>query len=306
MRILITGISGVHARLVTEKLYNAGHQVCGIDTRPWPDAPPGIEIAACDIRKRKATDFFRKHRPEVVIHMGTMTYFDAPQQTRYRINLEGTRAVFEHCHEFGVRQAVFVGRHTIYGAAADAPLYRNEDEPPLAASTFPELSDLVAADLLAGASLWRWPELTTCVLRICYALGPSCRGTLASFLVGPRVPMVLGFDPLFQFMHDDDCARAIVAAVDHDLRGVFNVAGPAPVPLGTLIRGTGRQALALPESLVRRSLGHFGLPKLPQGAIPHLKHPIIVDPSAFQHATHFEARFDEHEVMQSFRDSRVP
>src|SRR5260370_5559752 len=101
----------------------------------------------------------------------------------------------------------------------------------MALSSFPELADLVAADLYASRTLWRFPELTTTVLRMCYSLGPTGHGTLATFLRGPRVPTLAGFDPLFQFMHEKDAAAAIALSLEKRPRGVFNVAGPSPVPL---------------------------------------------------------------------------
>lgn len=302
-KVLITGINGAHARMVALRLRSRGCQILGIDRRPWPDAPEGVQVFQTDVRKRPAADVFRQHRPDVVIHMATITHFTASAEERLRINLHGTRLVFEYCHEYGVKQAVFVGRHTIYGAAPDAPLYRTEDEPPLAVSTFPELADLVAADLYAGTALWRWPGLKTAVLRLVYMLGPTRRGTLASFLDGARVPMILGFDPLFHFMHDEDGVEAIVNAVDHQLSGVFNVAGPPPVPLSILARGTGRQPLHLPEPFFKYTSGRFGLPYLPPGAVAHIKHPIVVDASAFRKATGFQHKYDAHDVMVSFRDA---
>ena len=96
-------------------------------------------------------------------------------------------------------------------------------------TTFPELADLVAADLYAGSALWRYPALDTCVLRMCYTLGASVSGTLATFLKAQRVPMVLGFDPLYQFMHERDVVAAIQLTLEKRIRGVFNVAGPSPV-----------------------------------------------------------------------------
>jgi UDP-glucose 4-epimerase len=302
MKILITGINGAHARMVALRLLAQGHEILGIDRRPWPDAPPNIHVFQTDVRKRPAADVFRLHRPEVVIHMATITHFSARADERLRINLHGTRLVFDYCHEYGVKQAVFVGRHTIYGAAPDAPLYRTEDEPPLAVTTFPELADLVAADLYAGSALWRWPELKTAVLRLVYILGPTRRGTLANFLEGKRAPMILGFDPLYHFMHDEDAVEAIIRTVDHQLSGVFNVAGPPPVPLSVLARGTGRQAIPIPEPLFRYTVGRFGLPYLPPGAALHIKHPIVVDNTAFRNATGFQYQYDAHEIMRGFRD----
>ncbi len=301
MKILITGIAGTHARLVALKLLARGHEVLGIDRRPWREAPPEIRVFRADVRKRPAADVFRVHRPEAVVHMGTVSHFEEGREQRFRINLRGTQAVIERCAEFGVEHVVFISRHTVYGAAADAPLYRTEAEPPLGGSTFPELADLVAADLYAGSALWRFPELETVVLRLVYLLGPTAGGTLASFLAGPRVPLYLGFDPLFQFMHDHDAAEAIALAAERQLRGVFNVVGPPPVPLSVLCRGTGRQPLPIPARLIPRMLGRFGLPKLPLGALQHLKHPVVVDGGAFRDATGFVHEHDEVDTMDAFR-----
>jgi UDP-glucose 4-epimerase len=299
--VLIPGITGRLARNVAIRLKAGGHEVMGIDRRSWPDAPEGIEVVQVDIRKRAAEDVFRRYKPEAVIHMATVTHLTVRNEDRYRINLYGTRAVFDHCAHYGAARCIFVGRHTYYGAAADSALYHGEEDPPMAMTTFPELADLVAADLYAGSALWRYPQLGTCVLRLCYTLGPSMSGTLATFLKGKRVPMVLGFDPLFQFMHDDDAAAAIVMSLEKELRGVFNVAGPQPMPLSTLIRQAHRQAIPVPEILLTTVFGRFGLPALPPGAVAHLKYPVVVDDSAFRAATGFQHGKDEDATIAEFR-----
>ena len=304
MRVLIPGISGAMGRLVAVRLKEAGHEVIGIDRRPWPNAP--VEMHDVDIRKRAAEDVFRKRRPEAVIHMATVTSLVVPGEERYRINLGGTRAVFDHCRTYGVEHTIFVGRHTYYGAGSDSPLFHTEDEPPMALQSFPELADLVAADLYAATALWRYPELTTTVLRLVYTLGASGHGTLATFLRGPRVPTLLGFDPLFQFIHEYDFVSAICLTLEKRPRGVFNVAGPQPVPLSVIIRQTGRHILPLPELLVSMAIGRFSLPKLPKGALEHIKHPVIVDGSAFKQATAFQHKFDDAEAMRDFREAFPP
>jgi UDP-glucose 4-epimerase len=303
MKVLIPGISSKIGNLVATELLAKGHEVIGIDRRPWPDAPAGVEMHEIDIRKRAAEDVFRKARPDAVIHMATVTHLVARSEERYKINLGGTRAVFDHCRAHGVGQVIFVGRHTYYGAAPDAPLYHSEDDPPMAVTTFPELADLVAADLYATTALWRHPELTTSVLRICYTLGPTRQGTLAAFLRGPRVPVIMGFDPLFQFMHEIDTARAIVLALEKRIRGVYNVAGPQPVPLSVVAREAGRTVIPLPEAVFTMLLGRFGLPKLPPGAITHIKHPVVVDSSSFRAATGFTHTIDEVAAVHEYRDA---
>jgi UDP-glucose 4-epimerase len=305
MRILVTGISSNLGRLVARLATARGFDVVGLDRRPWPDAPREIEMHAVDLTKRAAEDVFRTRRPDAVVHLATVTHASRDADDRYRINLGGTRTVFELAERYSVKSCVFVGRHTFYGAAADAPLYHTEMDAPLAVATFPELADLVAADLFAAAALWRAPHLRTIVLRICYTIGPSKKGTLASFLDGKRVPMVLGFDPLFQAMHESDAAQAILtaaqAATDEGLKGVFNVAGPQPLPLSEVIRLAGRRALHLPEPMFPWAFGRFGLPRLAAQSLEHIKHPVVVDDSAFRAATGFAHTWDEAETMSSFR-----
>ncbi len=303
MKVLILGLGGAVARRVAIGLRDQGHTVVGIDTRPWADAPEGIEVHTVDLRKRGAEDVFRTRRPDAVVHMATVTSLRVQGEERHRINLGGTRVVFEHCRTYGVKHALFVGRHTFYGAAPDSALYHTEDEPPKELASFPELADLVAADLYASTALWRTPELTTSVLRVCYTLGPSAQGTLATFLRGRRVPLVAGYDPLFQFMHEDDVASAILLALDKRPRGVFNVAGPQPLPLSVIVRQAERVPVPLPMAVLRQLVGRFGLPRLPRGALYHLQYPIVVDGHAFRAATGFTHRYDEVQTIQSFLEA---
>ena len=304
MKVLVTGVAGTLGRLVAKRLVERGYDVIGIDRRPWPNAPESIEMYEHDIRKRTAEDVFRTRRPQAAIHMATVTHLVHKSPDRMRVNLYGTRAFIQHCHNYGVKQAIFVGRHTYYGAAADSPLYHTEDEPPMSAHSFPELADLVAADLYAASALWRYPEIATCVLRIVYTLGPSKHGTLGSYLKGSTVPVVMGFDPLIHFIHEEDAAEAIVTALSRKLHGVYNVSGPSPVPISTIVRATGGRPFPVPATLISLGLSRLALPNLPPAAIDHLKYPIVVDSDAFKRATDYQHRYDERETIDAFRAAR--
>jgi UDP-glucose 4-epimerase len=306
MKVLITGISGKLAQKVAIELVARGHGVLGIDRRAWPDCPRGVLLVQTDIRKPEAEELFRREQPDAVIHMATVSHLTTRRDERYRINLGGTQKVFEYCDRHGVPQALFVGRHTYYGAVPDAALYRGEDEPPMALEAFPELADLVAADLFAASALWRFPARTTAVLRLVYTLGPSLHGTLASFLAGVRVPMILGFDPLFQFMHESDAVAAIILALERKLRGVFNVAGPQALPLSELIRVTDRIPTRIARVLHPFLLGRFGLPRLPSGAVEHIKYPIVISDKAFRAATGFTPQHGEYETLAAFLEACPP
>jgi UDP-glucose 4-epimerase len=113
--------------------------------------------------------------------------------------------------------------------------------------------------------------------------------------------MVLGFDPLFQFLHEDDVVEAIVLTLGKRLRGVFNVAGPQPLPLSRVVVEADRTPVPVPEFVLQSLIGRFGFPKLPRGALSHIKYPVVVDASAFREATGFQHRYDELATVASFR-----
>jgi UDP-glucose 4-epimerase len=306
VKVLITGIAGGIAQKLAMELCTHGHQVIGIDVRPWRECPSAVEMHHVDLRKRAAEDVFRRAQPQAVVHMATVSQLVAGSEERSRINLGGTQAVFEHCQTYGVEHCLFVGRHTYYGAGADTALYHTEAEPPQALGAYPELADLVAADLFAATALWRNPKLTTSVLRIVYTLGPIGQGTLATYLKGRAVPMVMGFDPLFQFLHEDDVIAALQLTLEKRPRGIFNVAGPQPLPLSALAGEARRPVLPLPEVALRLLLGRAGLPRLPAGALNHIKYPVVVDGTAFRKSTGFAHRHDELQTVRAFAKAFPP
>lgn len=318
-RVMLTGTASNVGRSLAVELLAAGHEVFGIDRRGWDDAPEGLQFEKVDLRKRAAEDFVRRARPQTIVHLATVTHLFEQSEERYRINLAGTRSVFDYASEQGVEHVVFVGRHTYYGAGADAPFFHKEDEPPAQVGHFPELADLVAADLYASTALWRLPKLAVSLVRVCYTLGPSGRGTLAAFLRARTseknrstpeqehgywddvVPLVMGYDPLFQFVHESDLVQALLRCIETRPRGVFNLAGPPPLPLSVIAREAGRRPLPIPEPLLRAMLGRFGLPRLSAGALEHIKYPITIDDSAFRAATGYAPAWGAAETLAEFR-----
>ena len=117
------------------------------------------------------------------------------------------------------------------------------------------------------------------------------------------MPTVLGFDPLFQFMHDDDVVHALALTVTKRPRGVFNVCGPQPLPLSRVIVAAGRTPVPVPEFVLDALMGRFGFPRLPKGALAHIKYPVVVDGKAFVDATGFAPAFDELEAVAAFRQA---
>ena len=64
---------------------------------------------------------------------------------------------------------------------------------------------------------------------------------------------MMGFDPMMQFIHEEDVARVLLLTLERAARGVYNVVGPGAVPLHVAIRETGGSRSPCPSRSRGRS-----------------------------------------------------
>jgi UDP-glucose 4-epimerase len=284
----VTGAAGPRGRQLVQELVAGGHAVVGVDRESWPAPPSGVELHRLDHRKRDFEELMRHGSFDAIVHLAVHAGFRLSPSERHRLNVEGTGKVITLAASHGVPRLVVASHAAVYGALADNPLFMTEDAPPAVGRSFPQMQDLVTTDLLAGAAMWKHPGLEVVVLRPVHALGPTSRGVLAELLRRPRFPMVAGYDPMVQIIHELDVARAMAAAtIEPGLRGIYNVTGPGEIPLAVLVREAGARALPLPEMAFALLGGRFGLPSVFDGAIDFLKHPCLIDGARFREATGF-------------------
>ncbi|HZU74224.1 MAG TPA: NAD-dependent epimerase/dehydratase family protein [Acidimicrobiales bacterium] len=74
------------------------------------------------------------------------------------------------------------------------------------------------------------PHVVVSLLRFTNVLGTDIVTPISSVLERGVAPAITGFDPLVQFVEEDDVIRSLLFALDRELPGVFNVAGDGRVP----------------------------------------------------------------------------
>lgn len=302
-KVLITGISGGQGRLLTRRLLE-NYEVCGVDRVSWDGHPSDVAVHVVDLRKKRFEDVIRTEQPTVVVHMGFIRHFQVAERVRHDVNVRGTKQLLDHCVNHGVQSLVVLSSSYVYGAFPENPYFMDEDAPLSASRSYPEIRDLVEVDTLASSFLWRYPQIRTCVLRPVNVLGYFVHSMIGRYLRETRVPTVMGFDPMMQFIHEEDISEAIALALEQGLQGVFNVTGPGEVPLHTAIRETGGTPLSMPEFLMRPLFARafrWGLIPYPAGAIDYLKYPITISGERFVEATNFRPLFSLEEIFQSLR-----
>ena len=163
---------------------------------------------------------------------------------------------------------------------------------------------MVEVDTLATGFLWKAPQVRTTVLRPVHALGGTVRSMMAEYLRLERQPTLMGFDPVMQFIHEEDLVEAIALSLELGLSGVYNVSGPGEVPLHTAIEQTGGQAVPVPEPLLRptmRRLFGWKMVPWPEGALDFLKYPVTLSGRRFREATGFEPLFGLDETFRAIQ-----
>ncbi len=306
-KVLITGIAGGQGRLVARKLLarRERYRVHGVDRVAWKGRPARVALSIADVRKKKFEDVIRRERPDAIVHLAAIRHFSTHPAVRHEVNVNGTKRLIEFAVSHGVKNVVVCSSSYVYGALPENPYYMDESFPLSVSRTYPEVRDLSEMDMLASAYLWEFPETAIAVLRPVNVLGYHVHSAIGRYLRSDYVPTLLGFDPMMQFIHEDDLAEVIVLAIERNTRGVFNVVGPAAVPLHVAIKEIGGRALPLPEILLKgaiRRLFRWGLYPFPSGAMDFIKYQCTLDGGRLREATGFEPRFS---LAETFAAARV-
>ena len=150
--------------------------------------------------------------------------------------------------------------------------------------------------------MWRHPEIQTAVLRPVPALGTFVDSAIGRYLRANPVVMPMGFNPMLQFIHEEDLTEALALTLERELRGVFNVTGPGELPARVAIHETGGRILAVPSFILRRASGPlFGLPA---GAIDFMRYPCTIDGALFVDQTGFKPMFGLKDIFRTLRSQR--
>jgi UDP-glucose 4-epimerase len=166
----------------------------------------------------------------------------APRDRIHEANAIGTMNILAACGgpDSPVRKVVFKSSAHYYGCERDDPAFFTEDmRRPHPARTRLE-ADIVEAEQAVQGFAGRNPDVTVTVLRFCNALGPGLRTTHTELFALPAVPCILGFDPRYQFIHEDDLVGVLRFAAEHDLPGIYNAAGDGVLALSEVISLLGK------------------------------------------------------------------
>lgn len=270
LKVAVTGPTGEIGKPLMAELERRAEveSVLGMARRPFDPAEEGWEKVAYrrgDILDQGALAALFDGA-DVAVHLA-FAIFGSREETR-KVNLQGTRNVFEAAIRAGVKRLVYASSVAAYGFHADNPQPLSEDVPPRGSDSFyysaqkAELEDLLD-ELLPGSGVEAY------VFRPCIVAGPRAtmliEQTVDAVRVGDPVPLLRrGVEKLplvgpvlpdpgvpIQLVHHDDVARAMAAAICGDgPPGAYNLAGEGEVRVRDIARELGWRWVPVPRPAV--------------------------------------------------------
>jgi UDP-glucose 4-epimerase len=211
----------------------------------------------------------------------------APPRMAHENNVIGTLNILAACTgaDSPVRRFVFKSSTHYYGCEQDDPAFFTERmSRPHAPHTGVE-RDILEAEQTVRDFADRNPGVTVTVLRCANVLGPDVDTAFTRMFGLRMVPMMLGFDPRLQFVHEDDVVHALEHAAFHVAPGVYNVAADGVLALSESIGLLGKRAApVLPPwgtGLMTGSLRRLGF-RIPDEVINQLRFGRGVDNRLFK------------------------
>jgi UDP-glucose 4-epimerase len=253
--VLVTGVSrylgGRFARLLSET--PGISRVIGVDVVPPPYDIGSSEFVRADIRNPVIAKVIARADVDTVVHMNVIaTPTSAGGRVSMKeINVIGTMQLLAACQKApSLQRLVVKSTAGVYGSSPRDPALFTEDMGPKAMPRAGWGKDSVEVEGYVRGFSRRRPDVDVAVLRLANFMGPRVRTAITDYLELPVIPTVLGFDPRFQLIHEDDGLEALRLATTGDVTGFINVAADGAVTVHQAARLAGRPTMPVPGPLV--------------------------------------------------------
>ncbi|HXY39573.1 MAG TPA: NAD(P)-dependent oxidoreductase [Vicinamibacteria bacterium] len=279
MRVLVAGATGAMGRPLVRLLRSKGHEVFGLTRGPErvsvlealgarPLVADALDAAALQRAVNEA-------RPTEVVHLLTALPPMGPLRARdlvatNSLRVRGTGNLLRASIAAGVRRVVVESFAGVYGAGRTTAW---TEEDPLPPPNGPFAEAVRAMRSLEHQAATARVHLETVTLRFGVVYGPEVPATIgvARRLRRRRLFLPRGADGVASFVHVDDAATAILAALENAAAGlVYNVADDQPTRIVDYLALAAEALGVSPPRSAPVWVARMAAPLLVQGAFTRL------------------------------------
>jgi UDP-glucose 4-epimerase len=267
-RVLVTGLASFWGGLVAKALEDddSVEVIVGLDTREPTVELERTEYVRSDENYSILSRIVQATRVDTIVH--TFLLVDSTTvraRTMHEINVIGTMNLFAAASAPGstVRDVVVKSSSYVYGTAMQDPVWFSEETQ----RTNPPRNRIERSIESVEGYVRDFaednPHVNVSLLRFSNVLGPDIVTPISRALELPLVPSIFGFDPRFQFLHEEDVVRSILFVLDRHLPGIYNVAGDGLLPWSEVAALCGKRTAPMPPiatGLATWPLRQIGVP----------------------------------------------
>lgn len=319
----MTGPTGEIGHAVLEALERSREveRILGMARRPFNVSASGLRklrYRRGDVLDREAVAGLVKDA-DVVIHLAFMIMGGAEESRR--VNLQGSRNVFEACVEAGTPRLLYTSSVAAYGFHRDNPQPLTEDVSARGTAGHYYSAQKAEVEEMLERTL-RGSRTEAYVFRPCIVAGPGAPLLIDSLpytqlserLPGPVLSLLDGVPILkpvlpdpgvpFQLIHHDDVASAMRAAVlGRGAPGIYNLAGSGRMTVKQLADELGWYSIPIPElavDVVVEMVGRLGFLPAQAQWIAAFREPVIMSTSKARRELHWRPRYG---ALQTLRET---
>jgi UDP-glucose 4-epimerase len=253
--------------------------------------------------EERLTDLLGDSEVDTLVHLDFLSLPSPDRDFGHELESVGTMRVLGACRRTLVGKLVMWSQTLLYGASPTNPNFLAEQHPLRARRDEPFFADKLDAERdVQRFGLPGTGRIVT-ILRTAPLLGAGVQNLYTRYLSHRVVPTVLGFDPLWQFLHEADAVRGFRLAVLRDRPGVFNLAADGVVPLSAVLRLAGRASLPLPRALLKLGMGALRAGKianLPPAYLDYLQYLCVADNDEARRTLGFVPTYTTRQTLLDF------
>lgn len=312
LRVAVTGATSDLGTLLLP-LLEADKQVekvLALDVARPEALGPKFEYRRVDLARHEVDrvlgQLLSDERIDALYHLAFINSPIANAAAAHELEVIGTLQVLTAVASAKVRRLILPSVTAVYGARANNPAFLDERAHLHGATDSRYINDKVEVERQVRGFRPGHPETKALVLRFAPVLGPSVNNPVSRFLRARLVPTLLGFDPLWQAVHEEDAARALHLALHSDAEGELNIVGRGVISLSAMIRLAGGSVVPLPHPVARgaiRGLNALGALGVPIKLLDFMQYAWVADGRRAAAALGYEPRYHARDAVAAARRS---
>lgn len=306
--VLVTGAAGYWGNRVARRLMDEpDYHIIGLDMEP-PEELDGLDFIQADIRSPLMVELLESENVSILCHL-QFREAQSRSESAFDLNVMGTMKLFGACVQAGVEKIVLRSSTAVYGAQPDNSALLTEDTPLRGSRKNGSIHNWMELESFCNGFRGQYPEVNLTTLRFPNIVGPTVDSPMTRFLKLEPPLVLLGFDPMLQFIHEDDAVEALAYAVMNDIPGVYNVAAEGPMPLTRVLTLTRKLPLPILHPLAYWGLDLLkGSPLRPTSFAPiewdYLRYPWVADIAKMREEMGFMPQYMTDELLREFAGPR--